>query len=406
MSGLIGRLYRNETNVDFIGKRRIWFAVSLLILLISFGALARDHGEATRCGSFFPLRGLSCGIEFKGGVQVLAPIGADSPLADQDDIEAISTMRDALAEFEGGEAQIQVAGEGDDRSIVVQTKVIADPAEQQAFSQAVADAAGADVTETDVQRIGSKWGSEITDKALRALIIFLFVILAFISWRFEPKMGVASIIALLHDLIITAGIYSIVNFDVTPSTVIAILTILGYSLYDTVVVFDKVEEKVALMATTGRSTYNQAANAALNEVFMRSLNTSLSTLLPIGALLFVGAGLLGATTLEDLALALFVGILLGTYSSVFVATPVLSVMKERETRYRQIAEKIERVDKRTQERRAASSARSTAAPVPVDEETVSDSSRASSSSAATAVTQAPVKRPTAGSKKAKRRRKR
>jgi preprotein translocase subunit SecF len=406
MSGLMGRLYRNETNVDFIGKRRIWFAISLLALLISFGALARSHSEATRCGSFFPLRGLSCGIEFKGGVQVLAPIGADSPLADQDDIEAISTMRDALAEFEGGEAQIQIAGEGDERSIVVQTKVIADPAEQQAFSEAVANAAGAEVTETDVQRIGSKWGSEITDKALRALIIFLFVILAFISWRFEPKMGIASIIALLHDLIITAGIYSIVNFDVTPSTVIAILTILGYSLYDTVVVFDKVEEKVALMATSGRSTYNQAANAALNEVFMRSLNTSLSTLLPIGALLFVGAGLLGATTLEDLALALFVGILLGTYSSVFVATPVLSVMKERETKYRQIAERIERSDKRTQERRAGTPTRSVTEASALEDAEVSGTSAEPTGGVATTVTQSPVKRPTAGSKKAKRRRKR
>jgi preprotein translocase subunit SecF len=406
MSGLIGRLYRNETNVDFIGKRRIWFAISLLALLISFGALARSHSEATRCGSFFPLRGLSCGIEFKGGVQVLAPIGADSPLADQDDIEAISTMRDALAEFEGGEAQIQIAGEGDERSIVVQTKVIADPAEQQAFSEAVANAAGAEVTETDVQRIGSKWGSEITDKALRALIIFLFVILAFISWRFEPKMGIASIIALLHDLIITAGIYSIVNFDVTPSTVIAILTILGYSLYDTVVVFDKVEEKVALMATSGRSTYNQAANAALNEVFMRSLNTSLSTLLPIGALLFVGAGLLGATTLEDLALALFVGILLGTYSSVFVATPVLSVMKERETKYRQIAERIERSDKRTQERRAGTPTRSVTEASALEDAEASGTSAEPTGGVATTVTQSPVKRPTAGSKKAKRRRKR
>jgi preprotein translocase subunit SecF len=177
-------------------------------------------------------------------------------------------------------------------------------------------------------------------------VIFLIVIVAFISWRFEWKMAVAALIALFHDLIVTAGVYSLAGFEVTPSTIVAILTILGYSLYDTVVVFDKLEENTSMFASTGRMTYQDSANLAMNQVFMRSLNTSLATLLPVTALLVVGAGLLGAGTLKDLALALLVGILSGTYSSIFVATPILSMLKEREPRYRSIREKVLRDAKR------------------------------------------------------------
>lgn len=347
MSGGLGRLYRGETNIDFIGRRKLWFGISALFLLLSAATLAVGSDEASRCGSFWPLRGLSCGIEFKGGVQVQAPIDPEGPLGDASSTEVIAEVRSALEDFGAGDAQIQVAGEGADRSILVQTKEIADPEVQREFTSVVGEVVGATVTETDVQTIGSKWGSEITTKALRALVIFLLVILAFISWRFELKMAVGAIVALVHDLAITAGVYSLVGFDVTPSTVIAILTILGYSLYDTVVVFDKVEEKTASLATTGRTTYQEAANGAMNEVFMRSLNTSLTTLLPVAALLFVGAGLLGASTLEDLALALFVGIAIGTYSSIFVATPVLTVMKEREPKYRNVRDRIDRDSKRS-----------------------------------------------------------
>lgn len=388
MSGRLTRLYRGQTDIDFIGRRRVWFLISGVLLAACAVALATGQSEATRCGSFWPLRGLSCGIEFMGGVQIQAPIDPDGPLGDLSSTDAIAEIRDDVADLGAEEAQIQIVGDGSDRAVIVQTKEIAEQEGQREFTQAVADSVGADVSETDLQTIGSKWGAEITEKALRALVIFLLVILAFISWRFEWKMAIAAVIALLHDLAITAGVYSIVNFDVTPSTVIAILTILGYSLYDTVVVFDKVEEKVAALASTGKVTYEGAANAAMNEVFMRSLNTSLTTLLPVATLLFVGAGLLGASTLEDLALALFVGLMVGTYSSVFVATPVLSVMKEREPKYRNVREKVERDTERAAAREASVGAEAAAV-------TTSGTS-----------TRASAVRPTAGSKKARRRRKR
>ncbi|HEX2295584.1 MAG TPA: protein translocase subunit SecF [Actinomycetota bacterium] len=375
------RLYRGETRIDFIGKRNIWFALSGIVLAICVGSLF--------------VRGFDYGIEFEGGVAIQAPIAADGPVGDASDAEVIAEVRGALAEFEADDAQIQVeeSTDGQDRDVIVQTAEIADPEVQQEVVNAVSGAVGATIEETDSQRIGSKWGAEITDKAIRALVIFVIVILAFISWRFDWKMGIAAILALLHDLLITAGVYSLVGFEVTPSTVIAILTILGYSLYDTVVVFDKVEEDADAYAGTGRMTYQGAANLAMNQVFARSLNTSLTTLIPVASLLFVGAGLAGAATLKDLALALFVGILGGTYSSMYIATPVLSIMKEREPRYRNVREKMERSAERAAARAEVLSpveAAAGAAPAPVH--------RVSPSTAPA--------RARAGSKKAKRRRQR
>ena len=384
MSGTLSRIYRGETNVDFIGKRRIWFAISASVLLLCIGSLAT--------------KGLNYGIEFAGGVSINAPVAVDGPLGDASDTEVTSEVRGALEEFRAEQAQIQIARSSDDERIaVVQTKEVADPEVQAEVVAAVGETVGASVEEIDSSRIGSKWGAEITRAAVRALIIFLLVIFAFISWRFEWKMAVASIIALVHDLVITAGIYSIVGFEVTPSSVIAILTILGYSLYDTVVVFDKVEETTVTLAASGRMTYQDSANLALNQVFMRSLNTSLSTLLPIAALLFIGAGFLGAETLKDLALALLVGTLVGTYSSIFVATPVLSVWKESEPRYRSIREKVLR-QARAKEGEPALAGGAMAADV---SDTVPGPSAARPVSSG-----GPPGRPKAGSKKAKRRKRR
>jgi preprotein translocase subunit SecF len=334
------RLYRGETKIDFIGKRNIWFAVSGVILAICVGSLI--------------VRGFDYGIEFEGGVAIQAPIAADGPAGDLSDADVIAEVRGALAEFEADDAQIQVeeSTDGGDRDVIVQTAEIADPERQQEVVNAVSETVGSTIEETDSQRIGSKWGAEITRKAVRALVIFVVVILAFMAWRFDWKMSIAAIVALGHDLLITAGVYSLVGFEVTPSTVIAILTILGYSLYDTVVVFDKVEEDADAYAGTGRMTYQGAANLAMNEVFARSLNTSMTTLIPVAALLFVGAGLAGAATLKDLALALFVGIVAGAYSSIYIATPVLSIMKEREPRYRNVREKMQRAAERAEARGA------------------------------------------------------
>jgi preprotein translocase subunit SecF len=194
--------------------------------------------------------------------------------------------------------------------------------------------------EINVSTVGSTWGSQITKKAVYGLIIFLIAVSIYLSVRFEWRMAAAAIIALIHDLIITAGIYSLVGFEVSPSTVIALLTILGYSLYDTVVVFDKVRENIAGITGGSRMTLSQAANLAVNQTLVRSINTSIIALLPVVGLLVIGAGLLGAGSLKDLALALMIGLASGAYSSIFIATPLVADMKEREPAYRQLARRV------------------------------------------------------------------
>ncbi|MGH2786838.1 MAG: protein translocase subunit SecF [Actinomycetota bacterium] len=383
MTGVLRRLYRGETNIDFIGRRRLWFTISATVI--------------AGCILTLTTRGLNYGIEFEGGVQTDAPIPADGPLGDASDEEVVAAVEDALPEG-ASDAHVQISQGDAGRRVSVQTKEIADPERQEQLVSAVGEAVGADPADTSTQRIGSKWGAEVTNKAVRALVVFVLVVLVFISLRFEWKMAVASIIALLHDLTITAGVYSLVGFEVSPSSVIAILTILGYSLYDTVVVFDKVEEDTELLAATGRTTYQDAANLAMNQVFMRSLNTSLATLLPVAGLLFVGAGLLGAETLKDLALALFVGLLIGAYSSIFVATPILSVWKEREPKYRNVRERLAREARRAE-------AREVAAEVANEDESATARVPATVSSGPAGAARAAT-RPRAGSKKAKRRRRR
>jgi preprotein translocase subunit SecF len=389
MSGRWSRLYRGETDFDFLGRRRLWGAISGVLLGVSLLSLV--------------FNGLDYGIEFRGGVQIQASVPASGPLGDASQTEITQALREALAPLGATDAQVQVTEE-EPRSVLVQTEEVSDPRAQDRVVAAVAETTGAELEATDSQRIGSRWGAEITAKAVRALVVFLVVVSAFISWRFEWKMALGAMVAMVHDLVITAGIYSLVGFEVTPSTIIAILTILGYSLYDNVVVFDKVEENTALYATSGRMTYEASANLAMNQVFMRSLNTSLATLLPVAALLFVGAGLLGASTLKDLALALFVGLLTGAYSSIFVATPILSILKEREPRYRSVR------DKKLREQ-----TRAPLVPVPVgagsapsrDETLTTPAPQAQTPAARPKPRPAQANaRPRAGAKKAKRRKKR
>ena len=194
--------------------------------------------------------------------------------------------------------------------------------------------------EIDTRLVGPSWGEEITRKALTALAVFLLVIIIFLSIAFEPKMAVAAIIALFHDVWITVGIYSLIGFEVTPATVIGFLTILGYSLYDTVVVFDKVRENTRGIAGGSRLTYSAAANLAVNQTLVRSINTSVVALLPVGSILFIGTGVLGAGPLKDLSLALFIGLIVGTYSSIFVATPFLAAMREREPAMKALSKRV------------------------------------------------------------------
>ncbi len=188
--------------------------------------------------------------------------------------------------------------------------------------------------------IGPTWGAEITHKAIRALIIFFLVLALYITVRFEWRMAIAALAAVAHDVLISVGVYSLFGFEVTPATVIAFLTILGFSLYDTIVVFDKVHENTRRVLATGRATYGDVVNLSMNQVLARSLNTTLCAVLPVMSLLFVGSILMGATALEDFALALLVGLITGSYSSIFIATPILAALKEREPRYRALKAKF------------------------------------------------------------------
>jgi preprotein translocase subunit SecF len=380
------RVYRGETNIDFIGRSKLWFVISAFLVIGSLTLLFT--------------KGLNLGIEFEGGLQISAPIPAEGPLGDESDDGVIAEIREVAAGAGSSSATIQVASADGQRTLIVQTDATGESANE--LEAAVSEAIGGEIQNSD--QIGAKWGQEITSKALRALIVFIVLVVAFISWRFEWKMALSAMVALIHDLLITAGVYSLVGFEVTPATVIALLTILGYSLYDTIVVFDKVEEDTTLYAATGRMTYRDAANRATNEVFMRSLNTSLSTVLPVAALLIVGTRLAGSGTLEDLALALLVGIMLGAYSSIFLATPILALLKEREPRFRNVREKVLRDAKRE-----------AAKPAPPVQEPVAEAATPAAATAGTPSTKGPgpkssVSRPPprarAGSKKAKRRKRR
>ena len=393
-----GRLYRGESDFDFLGRRNLWFAFSGLLVLISLLGMFFMPSE-TPCRSL-PTKGLNCGIEFNGGLNISAALPEDGPLGDTSDIDVPGAVSEELAAFGADDAQVQVSTTEGERTVQVQTREATSPEQRSEIVSAISDATGTPVEDTTSESISASFGGEITSAALRALVVFVVVVVLFITWRFEWKMAAAAFAALFHDMIITAGIYAIAGFEVTPSTVVALLTILGYSLYDTVVVFDMLEENTVTYAATGRMTYRQAANLALNQVFMRSLNTSLTTLLPVSALLLVGTGLFGASTLEDLALALFIGILASTYSSIFFATPILALLKEREPKYRAARERAGRAE------RSKGTTEEDQAPVPATVPSVPEGEMAATSTARRPSTgTGPATKPRAGDKK-KRRRKR
>ncbi len=307
------RVYRGQTEFDFVGSARRTLVVSAILVALSLLLLL--------------VRPLNLSIDFSGGTVIIVENQADA---------SVEEVRAAMGEIGLGGARVQLTGEG---FIRVQTEALP-PDSQDALILSVAGVAGVDVNEVTVSAVGPTFGAEVTRRALQALGVFLVVVSLFIAWRFEWKMAVAALVALVHDLVITGGIFALFGFTVSPATVIAILTIMGYSLYDTVVVFDKVDENVELMQD--RSTYTAIVNTSMNQVLMRSINTSLTSLLTVGSLLLIGSFALGAATLREFALALFIGIALGTYSSLFVAAPVLALWKEREedwTRARRRAER-------------------------------------------------------------------
>ncbi len=308
----------NQRHFDFITNRRRGLYVSAGLLLVSMLTLL--------------LSGLNLSIDFVGG---------SSFVVDGVTVEELTAadLRSA-AEGAGAEdvtAQVRLE-DGDAVGALVQTAELPPGSDElQAVTEALVEVTGSE--DIDFTTVGPSWGQRISAQALRALVVFLIVVVAYISLRLEPMMAVASIVALVHDVLITVGIYSLVGFTVSPSTVIALLTILGYSLYDSVVVFDRVQENRPLLGDKGHRTLGESVNTSLNEVLQRSINTSITSALPVGALLFVGARLLGAETLQDLALALFLGMLLGTYSSVFVAVPLYAFLKERDPEMQKLAAK-------------------------------------------------------------------
>jgi preprotein translocase subunit SecF len=318
VGGIAGRLYRGEVSINFVGRQRLWYTISGVFALISAIALV--------------VKGLNFSLEFRGGSSFTFPNGSGIT---QGEISRVVSANG------GGDASVQLTSTPSVHQWTVETGALTSAVSQK-VAGALEQAFHVTQANMSVQLVGPTWGSQITSKAVEALIIFLVVIVIYLSVAFDWRMAVAAFTALLHDILITVGIYALTGFSVSPTSVIGLLTILGYSLYDTVVVFDKVRENTAGLLTTQRSTYSEAANLALNQTLVRSINTSLTALLPVASILFVGAGLLGAGTLKDLALVLFVGMLSGTYSSIFIATPVLAYLKEREPRYQDLAAKVSR----------------------------------------------------------------
>jgi preprotein translocase subunit SecF len=311
-----GRLHRGEISLDFVGRQKTWYAISGLILVISIASLLT--------------LGLNFGVEFKGGTVFQFPSKPGTTTSDaRDAVKASGAVKeDPIVQKTGTGWRVQTETLTSSGVSAVQSSV------QKKFGLAKAD-------DVSPQTVGASWGKDISSKALEGLVVFLIAIVIYLSIAFEWRMAVAALIALAHDILITIGVYSLVQFEVTPSSVVGLLTILGYSLYDTVVVFDKVRENTRSLTTSNTMTYSQAANLGLNQTLVRSINTSVIALLPVAGLLFIGAGVLGAGTLKDLALVLFVGMLAGAYSSICIATPILADLQERQDKYRTLAKRVQ-----------------------------------------------------------------
>ena len=309
----LGDIFHERTNFQFIERSWRWALISGTLIVISIAALF--------------INGLNLGIDFDGGTQWEFTVAHGSPSSND--------VRKVVDPLGLGDAKILIVG-GD--HVRVQSKVVNEKTTNE-VQAALAKYAGTDAKNVSISTVGPTWGDTVSNKALTALIIFFVLIALYLTFRFEWKMALAAIIAVIHDILITVGVYAVTGFEVTPATVIAFLTILGFSLYDTVVVFDKVKENTPTIGTERGDTYSRMVNRSLNQVLMRSLNTSFVALLPVVSLLVVGSGIMGAITLRDFALALFVGLLTGAYSSIFVATPILAWLKEREPQYGALRER-------------------------------------------------------------------
>ncbi|MGC4807313.1 protein translocase subunit SecF [Micromonospora sp. DT233] len=312
-TGLASRLYRGEAGVDVVGKRKLWFTIAGVLILISLLS--------------FGIQKFSLGIEFAGGnsFQVPASVGT---------LEHAETTADEVLATTAGGAEVvtaqKVGGTGGDYYELRTSQLSAEQADE--AKAEMARKFGIQADQISGNQVSEAWGSQVTSRALLGLVIFIAVVMVYLILRFEWRMAVAAVASLFMNLILTAGIYSLVGFEVTPSTIIGFLTILGFALYDVVVVFDKVQENTRGITANNNQTYGEAANLAVNQSLMRSLNTSVVALLPVGGLLFIGAGLLGAGTLKDLGLVLFVGMAIAFLTSILLATPLLVLLKNYEPR--------------------------------------------------------------------------
>ena len=331
---LMRRLYRGESNVGFIPHRRRWYIGSAIVLVI--------------CVLSMVLRGFNEGIDFKGGTQYQLS-GQGTTLTTQSITTAFQKAGLTL------ESPVQEVGSGTSRSYLVKSLVLSPDTQNAITNKVLASLKGEGLVQNkvNINTVSGTWGADVSRKALYGLFWFMVIVSIYISIRFQYRMAIAAIIALVHDLVLTAGVYSLIGFEVTPSTIVGLLTILGFSLYDTVVIFDKVGENTKDLTSGSRATFSEATNRAVNQTLMRSINTSLISLLPVAGLLFIGALILGVGTIKDLALVMFVGLATGAYSSLFLAAPIVTDLTERLPAYKALT-------KRVQSKRASEAARAEA----------------------------------------------
>ncbi len=305
-------LYTGKRSVDFIGKRAIWFTIAILLVVAALAVPLIKGGGNIGAGFTF-------GIEFRGGSEFQIS-GADS-------LNTIKGQDAVLAVVPSAVVDITTVGKD---GVQVQTNQLTN-AETIKVTAALAKTYGVKTTDVTSSFIGATWGGDITQQAVIGLIVFIILAALFMAIYFRTwKMSVAAIVSLAHDLIITAGVYALTGFEVTPATVIGFLTILGYSLYDTVVVFDKIRENTAELSDESSRTFGEAVNLAVNQTLIRSINTGVVAALPVAAILFIGSFILGADTLRDISLALLTGTLIGTYSTPFVASPLYATLRQTE----------------------------------------------------------------------------
>ena len=315
-------LYSGKRTIDFVGRQKLWYAVSaVMLVLAAFGLFGRH---------------LNLGLEFRGGSEFRV-----SSVINMDNFEARGKAAIGTLDT-GSDVVVTKLGGSTGSTVRVQTEKFQNNLTSK-VEAALASEFKVGLDKVSASTIGASWGASVSQKALTALIWFLILVSLVLAAYFRTwKMSLSALIALAHDLVITVGIYALAGFEVTPASVIGFLTILGYSLYDTVVVFDKVRENTMAAAGSGRLSYSQAANQAVNQTLVRSINTSVVALLPVASILFIGFFLLGPGTLLDLSLALFIGIAVGTYSSIFIATPVLADLREREPAMQKLKKQAER----------------------------------------------------------------